>query len=120
MVSNRTITTTIVTIIGASAALFIGLAMQRDSFTDQPSTSPVNESSAPGESVTISVYQPKEYADDRILVGSASNVFVSKVIKQVANTRSGSSAPRSQFELVVILNIKGELGGTVSVMQLGA
>ncbi len=59
-----------------------------------------------------------DFSDNRILMGASHNVFVGKVIKKVGNENRGIG-PRTQVEVSVAYNIKGDLRGTVIVDQLG-
>lgn len=59
-----------------------------------------------------------DFADDRVLMGASHNVFVGKVIEQIGN-KSFDNTPETQFAVEVILNIKGDLQGTVVVSQSG-
>jgi hypothetical protein len=61
------------------------------------------------------------YGDDSILLGDSHNVFVGKVVS-IVGTRpaiSGeiASAPSVQYAVDVILNVKGNVNGTVTVNQ---
>lgn len=81
---------------------------------------------------------PFEVKDERLLVGSAENVFVGRVVKQVGSKgfltkspdfslppeeREGREVnieqPRTQFAVRVEENIKGSLSGQVVVSQMG-
>ena len=63
--------------------------------------------------------------DERQLVGSASNVFLGRVDRQVGNEGlrvAGDPEPniaQTQFSVEVLDNIKGDLAGTVTVSQKG-
>ena len=61
--------------------------------------------------------------DDKILMGASHNVFVGKVLSQIGTIAvpAGSDAtlPVTQFSVKPILNIKGNLQGTVTVEQFG-
>jgi len=59
-----------------------------------------------------------DYADDRILMGASHNVFVGTVISQVSAQDFGLG-PETQFAVRIISNIKGSLGGIVTVNQEG-
>jgi len=58
------------------------------------------------------------FNDDRVLMGASHNVFVGKVIREVG-ARDAEVGPETQFEVEVVLNVKGDLQGTVVVNQLG-
>jgi hypothetical protein len=63
-------------------------------------------------------------ADERLLVGSADNVFVGRVVevKDNLSTSGPSEDPplaQSQFAVEVLENIKGQLVGTVTINQGG-
>ncbi len=63
--------------------------------------------------------------DERQLVGSASNVFLGRVDRQVGNEElqiaddPESNIGQTQFSVEVLDNIKGDLAGTVTVSQKG-
>ena len=59
-----------------------------------------------------------DFNDDRVLMGASHNVFVGKVVKEVG-ARDAEVGPETQFEVEIILNVKGNLQGTVVVNQLG-
>lgn len=67
---------------------------------------------------TISPQYVADFADNRVLMGASHNVFVGKIIKQVGDKSLGST-PETQFAVEVVLNIKGDLQGTVVVNQSG-
>jgi hypothetical protein len=56
--------------------------------------------------------------DDRVLMGAAHNVFVGKVVRQVANVNT-DIGPFTRFEVAVVDNIKGDFGSTEMIMQQG-
>jgi len=58
------------------------------------------------------------FADDRVLMGAAQNVFVGKVIGQTGTEGSGANL-ETDFAVQVLFNIKGNLQGVVSVHQVG-
>ena len=71
-----------------------------------------------------------DVSDKRKLVGAASNVFVGRVIGKTGEKGVGGfdpegpsepvpDSPRTQFEVVVTENIKGDLKGPVTVSQEG-
>jgi hypothetical protein len=51
-------------------------------------------------------------------VGASRNVFTGKVVKQIGNKET-EIGPRTQYSVVVIDSIKGELKGTVTVDMFG-
>lgn len=59
-----------------------------------------------------------DFRDNRVLVGSFDNVFAGRVIKQIG-TKARRTTPETQFEVEVILNIKGDLPESVVVTQFG-
>ena len=62
-------------------------------------------------------------SDDTDLVGFADNVFVGQVEKRVGSTKAeshGGPMGRTQFSVEVLKNVKGRLGGIVTVSQEGA
>lgn len=59
-----------------------------------------------------------DFSDDKILMGASHNVFVGKVIRQ-SGTKERGIGPETQFEVVVIDNIKGDLHGVITVDQQG-
>ena len=62
-------------------------------------------------------------SDDTDLVGFADNVFVGRVEKRVGSTKAeshGGPMGRTQFSVEVLKNVKGRLGGIVTVSQEGA
>ena len=54
-----------------------------------------------------------------LLVANSTNVFVGKVIKKTGNKSITGSVPFTQFSVEVISNIKGDIGGVVTVNQIG-
>lgn len=60
-----------------------------------------------------------DFNNDAAFVGATDNLFVGKVIRQSGTKSIIRNIPSSQFEVNVILNIKGNLQGTISVNQLG-
>jgi hypothetical protein len=68
----------------------------------------------------IEAQYPAGLEDDRILSGGSHNMFVGKVLRQVGNQELvGWRFPATQFAVEVILNIKGNLRGVVTVNQVG-
>jgi hypothetical protein len=61
-------------------------------------------------------------SDDSDLVGFSDNVFVGRVEKRVGSTRAESYGPmgRTRFSVEVLGNVKGRLGGIVTVSQQSA
>jgi hypothetical protein len=59
-----------------------------------------------------------DFSNDKILMGASHNVFVGKVVKLSGN-KERDIGPETQFEVEVVLNIKGDLSGTVIVDQQG-
>ncbi len=59
-----------------------------------------------------------DLSDDRVLVGSADNVFFGKVLTQNGRKTLGGFL-ETQFSVAVVLNIKGSLAGEVTVSQMG-
>lgn len=51
------------------------------------------------------------------LVGNSENVFIGEVIENVGSDRIDETLPRTQFQVKVVENIKGELRGNVIVNQ---
>src|ERR1700733_2888531 len=62
-------------------------------------------------------------ADDRVLMGAFYNVSVGKIIRQAdtlsVNVAPGKSLPVTQFSVMPILNIKGDLSNSITVDQTG-
>lgn len=69
-----------------------------------------------GKEINSDALYVTDFSDDRKLMGSSHNVFVGKIIKQVGNEDIGIG-PVTQFEVEVIGNIKGDLNGTVVILQ---
>ncbi len=78
-----------------------------------------------GEVVNLEVNYAFEPADEKQLVGFATNVFVGRVVEKVGaegaplSGPGGEVVPRTQFSVAVLENIKGDLGGKVTVSQTG-
>ena len=78
-----------------------------------------------GDVVNVQVDYAFEPSDERQLVGFATNVFVGRVIGKVGAEGVPLSGPgdrimpRSQFSVAVLRNVKGDLGGKVTVSQTG-
>ena len=93
-----------------------------------PRTSPA--SGAPGGSAPVcvggAIADPAfDVSDERLLVGFADNVFVGRVVEEVGSEVRASGVnspfmPRTRFSVKVVENVKGNLGGTVTVVQDGA
>jgi hypothetical protein len=66
----------------------------------------------------IHLIYPVDYADGSILMGASHNVFVGKVIRQIG-TRNRGLGVETQFAVHVVLNLKGDLQGNVTVNQEG-
>ncbi len=82
----------------------------------QPATGLVSPTPASDESLA------PDYSDDRILLGHTHNAFVGKVLRRVGSlnlvpTSDPSFHPSSQYEVDVLLNIKGNLHEKVVVNQ---
>ena len=61
---------------------------------------------------------PADISNDQILLGASHNVFVGKVVTQSGNKET-EIGPRTQNQVQVIDNIKGELRGVVTLDMLG-
>ena len=78
-----------------------------------------------GDVVNVQVDYAFEPADERQLVGFATNVFVGRVVGKVGAEGASLSGPgervmpRTQFSVAVLRNVKGDLGGKVTVSQTG-
>lgn len=78
-----------------------------------------------GEVVNVEVNYAFEPTDEKQLVGFATHVFVGRVIGKVGaegaalSGRGDEVVPRTQFSVAVLKNIKGDLGGEVTVSQTG-
>jgi hypothetical protein len=78
-----------------------------------------------GDVVNVEVDYAFEPTDERQLVGFATNVFVGRVTGKVGAEGAPLSGPRdpvmprTQFSVAVLENIKGDLGGKVTVSQSG-
>jgi hypothetical protein len=75
--------------------------------------------------VSVEVDYAFEPADERQLVGFATNVFVGRVVGEVGAEGAPVSGPgdrvipRTQFSVAVLENVKGDLSGKVKVSQTG-
>lgn len=58
------------------------------------------------------------YSKPENLMGGYHNVFVGRVNKKVGE-RMSSHTPKTQFSVDVVYNIKGNLGGSVVIDQMG-
>jgi len=78
-----------------------------------------------GDVVNVEVDYAIEPTDKRQLVDAATNVFVGRAIGKVGAEGAPLSGPgdrvlpRTQFSVLVLENIKGDLGGEVTVSQTG-
>ena len=78
-----------------------------------------------GGVINVEVDYAFEPTDERQLVGFATNVFVGRVIGKVGAEGAPLSGPgervmpRTQFSVAVLENVKGSLGGKVTVSQTG-
>lgn len=113
---------------GRIARLLLALAAVGTGFvvylilTNEP---PETDSAGSGDMVNLQVDYAFEPTDERQLVGFATNVFVGRVVGKagaegapVSGPR-GAVIPRTQFSVAVLKNIKGNLGGKVTVSQTG-
>jgi hypothetical protein len=86
-----------------------------------PTTSPLTENVTP--MVKMDPMYSIPLGDDRVLMGASHNVFVAKVISQIGtkseSVGGGRTFPVTQFSVELIYNIKGNLGGTITVEQIG-
>ena len=58
------------------------------------------------------------FTDSKVLVGMSHDVFVGKVLRKIGSRQEpGTIGPSSQYEVAVVLNIKGNLQGSVVVNQ---
>ncbi|HWM91945.1 MAG TPA: hypothetical protein VN493_14360 [Thermoanaerobaculia bacterium] len=73
------------------------------------------------EVLTMNVSYAADVENPRVLAGFADNIFLGKVmVKQNTVYRKGHrDMPWTPYEVRVTKNIKGELGGAVSVLQEG-
>ncbi len=78
----------------------------------------VSRSDAAPQVRTMDAEYAADFSDNRILMGASHNVFVGKVIRQTGEKERGIG-PETQYQVVVIENIKGNLEGTVTVDQEG-
>lgn len=75
--------------------------------------------------INLEVNYALEPTDEEQLVGFATNVFVGRVVEKVGaegaplSGPGGEVVPRTQFSVAVLKNIKGDLGGEVTVSQTG-
>lgn len=82
------------------------------------------ETQEAGRSV-IEPFYAFEAADDRELVGFATNVFTGRVVEENGSEGTplsgpdGKVLPQTQFSVEVLDNVKGDLTGTVTVNQTG-
>lgn len=79
------------------------------------------QSSAKPNLTSIVGIEPRyaaNFSDDRVLMGASHNVFVGKVLKQIGVKERGIG-PETQFAVLIISNIKGNLNGIVKVDQQG-
>jgi hypothetical protein len=82
----------------------------------------INRSAVPsyhgGSAEHPSLIYPADPSNNQILMGSSHNVFIGKVLAQIGNKET-EIGPRTQYQVHVIDNIKGELIDTVTVDMLG-
>ncbi len=84
-----------------------------------------NDATSGGDVINLEVNYAFEPADEKQLVGFATNVFVGRVVEKVGaegaplSGPGGEVVPRTQFSVAVLKNIKGDLGGGVTVSQTG-
>ena len=75
--------------------------------------------------INLEVNYAFEPTDEEQLVGFATNVFVGRVVEKVGaegaplSGPGGEVVPRTQFSVAVLKDIKGDLGGEVTVSQTG-
>ena len=86
---------------------------------------PGTDGAGSGDVVNVEVNYAFEPTDERQLVGFATNVFVGRVVEKAGTEGAPLSGPgnrvmpRTQFSVAVLKNIKGDLGGEVTVSQSG-
>lgn len=100
-------------VVVVAVSLVVGLTTgQREADAQENSTT-----------VAVSGSLAFEATDDKKLVGSASNVFVGRVVKRIETSKttdSGPDGPLTLSSVEVIENIKGKLDGKVMVSQMGS
>jgi len=110
--------TTVVRALLALAAVIVGFvvyAVLASEASDPAATGVIN----------LEVNYAFEPTDEEQLVGFATNVFVGRVVEKVGaegaplSGPGGEVVPRTQFSVAVLKNIKGDLGGEVTVSQTG-
>ncbi len=112
---------------GTTARILLALALVTVGFVayavlakEKPDTG-----AAGGEVIDLEVNYALEPTDEEQLVGFATNVFVGRVVEKVGSEGAplsgpgGEVVPRTQFSVAVLENIKGDLGGEVTVSQTG-
>ena len=91
---------------------------------DAAATPEATQSEAPEEcEVDFIVEHAFSALDDSDLVGFADNVFVGRVEEKVGTTQEkpgGMTAGSTRFSVEVVQNVKGRLGGVVTVSQEGS
>ena len=80
--------------------------------------SPQAEIDPPNSALFIHPVYPADPSDSKVLMGAAHNVFAGRVIEQSGNKET-EIGPRTQYQVEVIDNLKGELKGTVVLDMLG-
>lgn len=71
-----------------------------------------------GQQGSIAPIYPADISNNSILLGASHNVFIGKVLSQSGNKETGIG-PRTQYQMQVIDNIKGNLKGVVTIDMLG-
>lgn len=77
-----------------------------------------NRGESSGAPVEVEALHITDLRDDRRLVGVVANVFVGRVVAQIGTTLR-DELPQTQFQIEVLENIKGSLGGRAVVNQQG-
>lgn len=90
--------------------LLLGIDKARGMIGEQRAMSPVVRG--------IEVQYPADFSNDAYLVGASHNVFVARVLAQTGEERRGLG-PETQYRVEVLLNIKGDLRGEVTLNQVG-
>lgn len=103
--------------------VFLGAGMDLYANENRDTHTVLSSTNNPPRIAEVHPFFAIDLNDDRVLMGASHNVFVGRVVSQIATIAvpagSNGTLPVTQFSVEPVLNIKGNLQGTVTVEQFG-